>query len=352
MANTVAELTASNDEAKGGYLNIVQYLADSFPTIDRRNTKKETALLVAVAEGDEKIVGFFTEQEAGIGVRDIEGKTALHIATDKGYTNITQLLKDRAEGRKLLSFISHTELNTVSESGNVECLRRKMNAGTTADSATDRRDTDSARMFKTTAEDTLEFQSYPCSALHTAAVNGNLEEVQRLVEAGIPLDNGDHFGRTALWGAAEGGHKLIIRFLLQNGSCVNIPDCEGVTPRDIAIRKGHWGAVNEFLKHDRDIRPEGTEIIMNQLYEASESGDLEVVQKILQCGIIANTDNNYGASVDSANNNGCTPLKIAAFKGHMEVVAELQIHGAKILQIIMAVCISMQQLKTFMGKFF
>ena len=108
MANTVAQLTASNDEAKGGYLNIVQYLPDSFPTIDRQNTKKETALLVAVAEGNEKIVSFLIEQGAGIGVRDIEGKTALDIATDKGYTAVTQLLKDRAEGRKLVSFISHT----------------------------------------------------------------------------------------------------------------------------------------------------------------------------------------------------------------------------------------------------
>jgi hypothetical protein len=41
VANTITELTASNDEAKGGYLNIVQYLADSFEPIDRRNTKKE-----------------------------------------------------------------------------------------------------------------------------------------------------------------------------------------------------------------------------------------------------------------------------------------------------------------------
>ena len=157
MANAIAELTASNDEAKGGYLNIVQYLADSFAPIDRRNTKKETVLLVATGEVNEKIVSVLIEQGAGIRVRGIEGKTAHDIAKDNAYTDITQLLKDQAEGRKLISFFSHTEINTVSESGNVECLRRKMNAGATADSATDRSDTDSTRLFKTTAEDTLEF---------------------------------------------------------------------------------------------------------------------------------------------------------------------------------------------------
>jgi ankyrin repeat protein len=75
---------------------------------------------------------------------------------------------------------------------------------------------------------------------------------------------------------------------------VNIPDCEGVGPTDIAVREGHWGAVNKFLNHDPEIRPEGTEYLTNQLYEASESGDLEVVRIILKSGINVNTTNKYG----------------------------------------------------------
>lgn len=67
------------------------------------------------------------------------------------------------------------------------------------------------------------------------------------MEAGIALDGGDPFGRTALWDAAKSGHKPIIRFLLQNVSCVNIPDCEGLRPTDIAVREGHWSAVKEFF---------------------------------------------------------------------------------------------------------
>jgi len=49
---------------------------------------------VAAAEGNEKIVSVLIEKGAGNGVRDTEGKTALDIVTDKGYTAITQLLKD------------------------------------------------------------------------------------------------------------------------------------------------------------------------------------------------------------------------------------------------------------------
>ena len=199
-------------------------------------------------------------------------------------------------------------------------MKRKMNAGASAESATDRNDIENLRMFKTTAEDLLEFQSNPRSALHTAAINGDLEEVQRLVEAGITLDCGDQFGRTALWVAAQNGHKLIVRYLLQNGSCVNIPDCEGVRPTDIAVREGHWDVVNVFLKHDPEIRHESINYLKKQLYQASEFGDLEVVRLILECGI----------SVNTSYKDGYTPLHVAAKSGHKEVSRLLLYWGANV----------------------
>jgi len=90
-------------------------------------------------------------------------------------------------------------------------------------------------ILKTIADDTLEVHSNPRSAVHMVAVEGNLEEMQLLVEAGTALDYCDNFGCTALWAAAQRGHKSIIRFLLDNSSCVNIPDC-GLTPMYIAAQ--------------------------------------------------------------------------------------------------------------------
>jgi hypothetical protein len=58
-------------------------------------------------------------------------------------------------------------------------------------------------MLKTSAEDTLKALSKPRSTLHTAAVNGNLEKMQQLVEAGTALDYCDNFGRPELWAAAQ-----------------------------------------------------------------------------------------------------------------------------------------------------
>jgi len=63
--------------------------------------------------------------------------------------------------------------------------------------------------------------------------------------------------------------------------------------------------VKEYLEHDPTIWHEGTEYtsIINPLYEASESGDLEVVRIILKCGIGLDITNTYGywlLHVDSA----------------------------------------------------
>ena len=111
------------------------------------------------------------------------------------------------------------------------------------------------------------------------------------MKAGTALDYGDPYGRTALWGAAKRGHKSIIRFLLENGSFVNIPDCKGVTPIYIAAKEGHWGAVDEFPKYKPIINPEVTEYLNIQLCEALESGNNQTVQTILKCGIRVETTN-------------------------------------------------------------
>jgi ankyrin repeat protein len=291
-ATDVSGSTALHIAAKCGYLDVVKYLADSFAAIDMRNTKNETALLEAAAEGHEKIVRVLIENGAGIGVRDTEGKTAFDIAEEKEYEIITRLLKDRAEGRILVCSNSHADIDTVTELDTLEHLQRSLNAVVCITTETEKINTHTPRIMETTPEDTLYIRSIRPCALHTAAENNNFEQVQRLVKVGIALDLGDPFGRTAVWVAAKSGHKSIIRFLLQNGSCVNIPDCKGVTPVVIAAKEGHWEAVDVIRMYHPTISAKASEYLENKLHEASESGDLQIVQTILKSGISVETTNN------------------------------------------------------------
>jgi ankyrin repeat protein len=77
-------------------------------------------LIAAAGEGHGNIVWSFIERGTGFGVRDIEGKTAIDIATVKDHTAFIPVLKDRAEGTKLLNSILLIYLNTDSEIGNIE----------------------------------------------------------------------------------------------------------------------------------------------------------------------------------------------------------------------------------------
>ena len=170
-----------------------------------RNAKKGTALHVAASERHEETVRVSIEQGVGIGLRDTKGRTAFDIATENGYSVITQLLRGRADRRKLVCSNSHTDINSAVESCDFEHLQRPVNAGVSTETATGNIETDAA------PKNTLHIHSNCRTALHTAAENGSLEELQRIVEAGIALDYGDTFGCTALLGAAKRGHKNIIR---------------------------------------------------------------------------------------------------------------------------------------------
>lgn len=104
-------------------------------------------------------------------MRDIEGKTALDIATEKGYAVITQILKDRAEGRKPVCSSSHIAPQTDLVSGNFEHLVKAVNAEVSMNRATQKNENDTARVIKPSVEATLDI-SNNCS-LHTLIENSN-----------------------------------------------------------------------------------------------------------------------------------------------------------------------------------
>jgi ankyrin repeat protein len=57
--------------------------------------------------------------------------------------------------------------------------------------------------------------------LQTAAWEGTKEGVQLLLDHGAQVNAKDHFGRTAIWYSALGGHADITRLLIERGADVN-----------------------------------------------------------------------------------------------------------------------------------
>ena len=74
---------------------------------------------------------------------------------------------------------------------------------------------------------------------NTAPLEGEpLTAVRKLIEEGVLLDRRNSKGETALFVAARAGLPLIVKVLLDSGADPEIPDNQGVSPRDAAQDRG------------------------------------------------------------------------------------------------------------------
>ncbi|XP_015595253.1 tonsoku-like protein [Cephus cinctus] len=91
--------------------------------------------------------------------------------------------------------------------------------------------------------------------LHVACINGNVTNVEKLLEGGHPTNVKDNCGWTPLHEAANHGHIEIAELLLKAGADVNDPGgalCCGVTPLHDAAVCGNFSMMSLLLKHNAD----------------------------------------------------------------------------------------------------
>jgi uncharacterized protein len=121
-------------------------------------------------------------------------------------------------------------------------------------------------------------------ALIVGAHTGSLEDVARLLGAGVSPDARDGSGVTALMHAAQQGHVEAARLLLDKGAHVNARDRGGITPVMLAV-------INE--------KPEALQLLLDR-----------------------------GGDVNARSGSGWTALTFAAWKGDPDLVRTLLKHGA------------------------
>jgi len=122
--------------------------------------------------------------------------------------------------------------------------------------------------------------AFAATPLGEAAREGDLAEVNRLLESGADPDEGDEDGVTALHFAAAAGHLEIVRALAEAGADLDLAEYDGDTA----------------------------------LVNASEFGRLEVVEYLVD----------HGADVTLEGARGDLPIKYARRRGHSDVVKVLR----------------------------
>jgi len=160
--------------------------------------------------------------------------------------------------------------------------------------------------------------------IHDAVMNGNIDEVQWQLDAGVDPNLKNSKGATPLHYAASEGHNDIVELLIERGANVNATDSgKGGTPLDYA----HWGDQEEVIEtlnaHNaqREHEKGGKGIGQSSLiHDAALDGDIDEVQRQLDAGVDPNLKSSKGA----------TPLFYAVYGGHLEIVELLITRGADV----------------------
>lgn len=142
------------------------------------------------------------------------------------------------------------------------------------------------------------------------AFNGNLGAVQKLVEAGAPVDSVNADQSTPLMWAAYNGHTAVAAYLLEQGAKVDARDINGRSALLYASSGPFPETVELLLNNGAEVNLQGTTEGFTALMMAAAEGQVEVVRLLLA----------RGARADILDRDGDTAEKFAREKGHSEVL--------------------------------
>jgi len=154
-----------------------------------------------------------------------------------------------------------------------------------------------------------------------ASAGGCLDDVNKLLNIGVDVNQQNAVGITPLHRAASGNHLAIVKRLLSvPGIQVNQPTPDDVTALILAADLGNFDVVRELLKA-QDIRVDlQTKQGETALMFAASNGHLDVVNILLE----------NGANINLATASGITPLHYAIDQDNIEMVQVLLQAGADI----------------------
>ncbi len=164
------------------------------------------------------------------------------------------------------------------------------------------------------------------TALHDACSIGNEEMVQLLLGRGAKVnlgDSGKGLMKFPLVEACRGGHIMIAQDLINHGADINAVDFH-VTALAAACSKGHEAIARLLLQKGADIEAVGRNGGFTALVAACSGGHESIVRLLLDSGAQASKQVPYGSQLEM------TPLHLVAWEGSVKVAQLLIDYGADV----------------------
>ena len=157
------------------------------------------------------------------------------------------------------------------------------------------------------------------TALHIAAANGGLANVEALLESGASVEVRDNQGWTPLMFTVQEGHLEGTRTLLDAGADVDAADTRGRTALMLAANVGNVSAAELLIQHSTDVNKMSGSV--TALILAASSGSVPIVDLLVE----------HGAHVDSIDlKEGYSALMMACYFGNLRVIERLLEAGADV----------------------
>ncbi|WP_338405958.1 ankyrin repeat domain-containing protein [Wolbachia endosymbiont (group A) of Longitarsus flavicornis] len=328
--------------ARDGNLNRVKGLITGGANLETKDNNDNTPLHNACNNGHFNVAKYLIEKGASLKAKNKDDKTPLELADHKGYINIVEMIKQIQSGldEELLSavkngdpnkvddLVSHgaslevkdsngnTLLHYASQNGHLKVVEYLIEKGASLKAKNKDGNTPLDLAVK---ENIKEFLKKAQSGLNKellAVVNGDdLNRVKALVSQGASLEAKDNSDNTPLHNACNNGHVKVVEYLVEEGASLKVKNKDGETPLHVAAQHDSTLEVIEFILN-RDLS--GINDITNNgrtpLHLAIQGNKPSTVKLLL----------NKGANINAKDKDGKTPLDLAVQEGYTNIVEMIE----------------------------
>jgi len=296
-----------------------------FPELGRPAFRNEPAdahylsdeLLHACTEGDTSRIQELLRAGHDVNGRDRRHRTSsLIAAASSGHTESVRVLIEAGADVNIVKY-RRTALEAAIETGHLATVQLLLSSGARPNAEAL---TQAAGLGHATIVDALLRAGAKVNepgqirgALAAACIDGHLDVVRSLLDAGAATEHEDVFGETALDIAARQGYVEIVRHLLGRGAKV----------RDGTLEEAASSGNGEILRLLYDARKQSgssVEVSADTLIRASDAKDVSGLSMLLETGV----------DPDLSNERGNIPLVVATINGSEDAVRMLLRAGADV----------------------
>ncbi|XP_058234421.1 transient receptor potential cation channel, subfamily N, member 1 isoform X2 [Hemibagrus wyckioides] len=288
--------------ARAGNVEVLQEMLSNVTSqflhiaINKQDKTGRSALLLAAQQGHTPVVKLLLENNARVDVFDEEGKSALHLAAEQGHKEIADILLSNNAFVHAKTKLALTPLHLSAQIGSVHLVELLIK--------TYKASTDALSLSKQTP-------------LHLAAISGQLDVCNSLLNLGADITATDIDEQTPLHLAAEHDHSEVVKlFLKQRPELATQPNKQGGTCISIAAAKGSLSVIQELLMFYQGSLPKLHKKVngSSPLHLATTGGYDEVVFALMEAG----------ASATEEDLEGMTAIHLAARHGHLKILEDLK----------------------------